>query len=437
MEKQKTIASEVSFSGIGLHTGNLTTITFKPAAPDTGIRYRRVDLPNQPSVPADLDHVLDTSYGTTIGTKEVQVHTIEHVMAAIAALGIDNLEIDIDANETPVGDGSALPFMETLRKAGLVTQDADRRYIDLDQSLYYKEDDVTLSVLPSDEFRVTMTIAFDHVAIGTQYASYSITPETFETEIAPARTFGFLSEAKQLRDAGLIKGVSLENAIAFDDASILNENLRFPDECVRHKILDLVGDMYLLGRPLRGHVIAVKSGHATHVKLSQEIAKALKNGSKNGATKKTAPPAVAAPALTTAKIMEALPHRYPFLLVDRILTLTPYERVTGIKNVTANEPFFQGHWPDLPVMPGVIIMECMAQVSAMLIYNEEDLIKKRAYFMGIDKGRFRRTVVPGDQLVIEAELLQMRRDAFKVSAKATVDGQVAAQGIMMFGLRET
>jgi UDP-3-O-[3-hydroxymyristoyl] N-acetylglucosamine deacetylase / 3-hydroxyacyl-[acyl-carrier-protein] dehydratase len=436
MEKQKTIAKEASFSGIGLHTGNLTTLTFKPAPPDSGVTFRRVDLPEPISIKADIDHVVDVSRGTTIGVEGAEVHTVEHVLAAIAGLEIDNVNIDVDANETPVGDGSALPFMDTLTGAGIVEQDAERKYIEIEQPVYYKSEDKTLSVLPSDETRLTMTIAYDHVAVGTQYASYTITRDTFEKEIAPARTFCFLREVRMLQEQGLIKGGSLENAIVIGDESILNDELRFPDEFVRHKILDLLGDMYLLGHPVRGHVIAVKSGHPLHVNFSRQIKRSLMNG-KHGVDPvgKTEPPATP-PALDVNMIMKVLPHRFPFLLVDRILSLVPHKRVVGIKNVTVNEPFFQGHWPNMPVMPGVLIIEVMAQVSAVLIFDENTARGKIAYFMGIDNARFRRTVVPGDQLVVESEMVHLRRNACRVRAVAKIDGKVAVEAEMMFGLTD-
>ena len=436
MENQKTIAREASFSGIGLHTGNLTTLTFKPAPPNSGITFHRIDLPDKPAIKADVDNVVDVTYGTTIGINGVKVHTVEHVLAAIAGLGVDNLNIEVDASETPVGDGSSVPFMNTLQKAGVVEQNAERKFIYIKQPVYYKNEDVTLSVLPSDELRITMTIAFDHVAIGTQYASFVITPETFAKEIAPARTFGFLRDAKMLQEQGLIKGVSLENAVAIGDESILNEDLRFPDEFVRHKILDLLGDMYLLGRPVKGHVIGVKSGHASHVKFSQEVKKSLLNG-RSKRDDVSSPLAKMPTVLDVNMIMKVLPHRFPFLLVDRILSFVPFERVVGIKNVTVNEPFFQGHWPSMPVMPGVLIIESMAQVSSVLIFHDNALPGKVAIFLGIDRAKFRRTVVPGDQLILEAEMTQMRRNACKVRACAKIGDSVVAEADMLFGLMDT
>lgn len=437
MDKQRTIIEPCAFSGIGLHTGNLTTITFKPAEPDSGITFYRTDLPGSPSIRAEIDHVVDVSRGTTIGIGGVEVHTVEHVLAAIVGMGIDNLDIEVDANETPVGDGSSLPFMTVLKKAGIVEQDRERRYIKVEEPIYYRNGDVTLSVLPSDELRVTMTIAFDHVAIGTQYASFTITPETFEKEIASARTFCFLREVKMLQDQGLILGGTLENAVVIGDESILNDDLRFPDEFVRHKVLDLLGDLFLLGRPIKGHIIAVKSGHAMHVKFTQQIKKALLNGSAQSGTLKRLRKPKPEPALDINKIMKVLPHRYPFLMVDRIISYTPCEQVLGIKNVTVNEPFFQGHWPKNPVMPGVMIIEALAQVSSVLIFGPDGVAEgKQAFLIGINNAKFRKPVVPGDQILLESTAKRMRRNACRVKAVARVDDVIVAEAEMTFAIQE-
>lgn len=437
MDRQHTIAQEAAFSGIGLHTGNLTTIRFKPARPDSGITFFRADLPNKPAIKADIDHVVDVSRGTTIGVNGAEVHTVEHVMAAIVGMDLDNLDIEVDANETPVGDGSAMPFMSVLKKAGVVEQDAERKYIKVEEPVYYRQGDVTLSVLPCDDLRVTMTIAYDHVAIGTQYASFTITPESFEKEVASARTFCFLREVKMLQDQGLIKGGSLENAVVIGDEAILNDDLRYPDEFVRHKVLDLLGDLFLLGRRMKGHVIGVKSGHAMHVKFSKQIKKALLNGNvKTGTLAGLSEPA-REPALDVNLIMKALPHRFPFLMVDRILTYKPGEYAQAIKNVTVNEPYFQGHWPENPVMPGVLIVEAMAQVSSVLIFGADgEPDGKQAYFLGIDKVKFRKTVVPGDRLVIESRMVHKRRNACRIASVARVDGTVVTEALMLFGLQD-
>jgi UDP-3-O-[3-hydroxymyristoyl] N-acetylglucosamine deacetylase/3-hydroxyacyl-[acyl-carrier-protein] dehydratase len=435
MENQRTIAKQASFSGIGLHTGNLTTLTFRPAPPDKGVTFYRVDLPGKPAIKADIDHVVDVSRGTTIGVNGAKVHTVEHVLAAIAGMGIDNADIEVDANEVPVGDGSSLQFMSTLKKAGVVDQDVPRKYIQIDEPIHYQNEEVTLSLLPAEETRLTMTIAYDHVAVGTQYASYCISPDTFENEIAPSRTYCFLRDIKMLQEQGLIRGGSLENAVVIGDDAVLNEDLRFPDEFVRHKILDLLGDMFLLGHPIKGHIVAVKSGHPTHVEFGRLVKKAYLNS--NGSTvigKDEDKGSV--PAIGLQTIMKVLPHRYPFLLVDRILTCIPHERVVGMKNVTVNEPFFQGHWPEMPVMPGVLIIEVMAQISCVLVFADGCEPGKVAFFLGVDKAKFRRSVVPGDQLIIESKMLKLRKNVCKVRAEARVDGEIAAEAEMLFALRD-
>jgi UDP-3-O-[3-hydroxymyristoyl] N-acetylglucosamine deacetylase/3-hydroxyacyl-[acyl-carrier-protein] dehydratase len=433
MANQRTIAEPVSYPGRGLHTGALTHVTFKPAPPDHGIVFYRTDLPGSPAVPASVDNVVDVSRGTTIAVGEARVHTVEHTLSALAGLGIDNLAIEIDGPEPPNGDGSSLHALTNLKKAGIVEQNAEKKYIVVEHPVYYRDDDATLSILPCDEHRISMTISFDHVAIGTQYASFSITEESFEKEIAPARTFCFLREVKMLQEQGLIQGGSLESAIVIGDDQVLNEDLRFPDEFVRHKILDLLGDMYLLGRPIKGHIIGVKGGHAKNVLFSKQIKKAYLNEAKPLKDYKVS--SRATPALDVNKIMKILPHRFPFLLVDRVISFEPYKHVVGIKNVTVNEPFFQGHWPDVPVMPGVLIIEAMAQVSSVLIFGESgEPSGQLAFFLGVDKAKFRQTVVPGDQLVIECDMVHLRHNACKVKAVAKVDGMVAAEATMTFGL---
>jgi UDP-3-O-[3-hydroxymyristoyl] N-acetylglucosamine deacetylase/3-hydroxyacyl-[acyl-carrier-protein] dehydratase len=441
MARQRTIEKEAALSGVGLHTGALCTATFKPAPPDTGIRFQRVDLPGRPIIPADLEHVVDLSRGTTLGIGDARVHTVEHALSAMVGLGIDNLLVELDNIELPVGDGSALPVFNALKRAGIAEQDAEKHFIRIDRPVYFRQDEAALSVTPADETRVSMTIAFDHVAIGTQYASFTITQDVYEREIAPARTFCFLREVKMLQDAGLIKGGSLESAIVVGEDTVLNEDLRFPDEFVRHKILDLLGDMYLLGRSVRGHIVSVKGGHEKNVRFSQQIRRMIANGhghgGGNGETLQDyrITPGKNVPALDVHKILRILPHRYPFLLVDRILRFEARKSVTGIKNVTVNEPFFQGHWPDLPVMPGVLIIEAMAQVSSVLIFGENgEPSDKLAFFLAVEKAKFRQTVVPGDQLVIDAEMLHLRHNACRVKAIARVDGQVAAEATMTFGL---
>lgn len=429
MEKQHTINGSVTCSGVGLHTGSLATLTFKPAPPGSGVTFYRTDLPGSPGVRAIVENVVDTSRGTTIESGAARVHTVEHVMAAAAGLGIDNLAVEVDANETPLCDGSSLPFLERLMAAGVVAQDAERNYITIREPVHFVKNDIELTISPAPDFHVAMTIAFDHPAVGTQRAAWTITRDSFVHEIGPARTFCFLSEVKQLQDAGLIKGGTLDSAIVIGDESVLNEDLRFPDEFVRHKILDLVGDLYLLGGPIRGHVTAKKSGHAAHVAFAREIRKALNGGAESVEPKTTGS------NLDVRAIMKVLPHRYPMLLVDRILEYEYRKTVRALKNVTLNDPFFQGHWPDNPVMPGVLILEAMAQACSVMIFGE-DGSAANVFFIGIESAKFRRPVVPGDQLILEGEVRRLRRNACKIHTRATVEGKVVCEAEMTFGIVE-
>ena len=436
MDKQHTIAAEATLSGIGLHTGNLATLTFKPAPPNSGITFYRVDLPERPAIKADVDNVSDVSRGTTISANGAEVHTVEHVLAAVVGAGIDNLDIEVDTNETPLGDGSSLPFTEVILEAGIVEQDAERTYITITEPVHYQQGEVMLTVLPCDELRITMTIDFNHVAIGTQHATFTMTNDTFTKELSPARTFCFLREVKELQDKGLIRGGTLENAVVVGDESILNDDLRYEDEMVRHKILDLFGDVFLIGKRMKGHIIAVKSGHATHVEFTKKIRQSLNTLKVPAKAETPEMPAVPEALLTVNDIKKLIPHRYPFLLVDRIIHYEPRVCVHGIKNVTNNEPFFQGHWPDNPVMPGVLIIEALAQVTSVLIFGPEGTEeKRRAYFMGIDNCKFRQVVVPGDQLLLEAEIIKLRRNASRVKGIARVAGKIVAEAEMMFILR--
>jgi UDP-3-O-[3-hydroxymyristoyl] N-acetylglucosamine deacetylase/3-hydroxyacyl-[acyl-carrier-protein] dehydratase len=398
-----------------------------------------------------------------------KVHTVEHVLAAVAALGLDNLLIEIDANEPPVGDGSALPFFLALKQAGLVESEGERAVFSLSRPFHYHEGLVRFTLVPSERFQVTLSIDFDHPLIGHQYASFEITPETFERELAPARTFGFLHEVERLKAAGLIRGGSLENAIVVGEREILNpERLRFPDEFVRHKILDLIGDLSLFGREIRAHVIAHRSGHKTNVKLVSALLEVARGERDRRGTAAAAGLEPSAPGRATAdaaaedatpesgggrgkrggggertellpgrgpfgmrEILKLIPHRFPFLLVDRILELEPGKRIVGVKNVTINEPFFTGHFPGQPIMPGVLIVEAMGQVGGFLLLNSfEAPERKLVYFVGLDDVRFRKLVQPGDQLRMELRLLKLRGRTCRMAGVATVDGTRVAEATL-------
>ncbi|MBN2413769.1 bifunctional UDP-3-O-[3-hydroxymyristoyl] N-acetylglucosamine deacetylase/3-hydroxyacyl-ACP dehydratase [candidate division KSB1 bacterium] len=457
LKNQQTIKEEISYSGTGLHTGNKTKITFKPAPANSGILFKRVDIEDSPVIPADVDHVIDISRGTTIGIDDVKIHTVEHVLAAISGLEIDNIICEIHGNEPPVGDGSALPFVEVLLKAGFVEQESPRDYLIIDKTITYSEPErgIDIVIFPSDEFRITFMVDYKNPALGTQYTSMYSLREEFATEFAAARTFCFLHEVEELWKAGLIKGGDLDNAVVIIDRDmdddelaelrkmfgidskvhlsangILNgKELRYPNEPVRHKALDLIGDLALLGVPIRGHVLAARSGHAANAELVKLIRKEYKKKlikSKYQVNQKSDV------FLDADAIQKILPHRYPFLLVDRIIDLIPQERVIGVKNVTSNEPFFQGHFPGKPIMPGVLIIEAMAQTGGILLLNAEtDPAHKLVVFTGIDNVRFRKIVTPGDTLRFEVEMGPFRRSMAKMFGRAFVNDELACEADLM------
>ena len=432
MKKQKTIKKEASFSGIGLHTGNKTTITFKPAPPNTGVVFIRTDLPEHPQIKADVAHVADVSRGTTIGFGEIKVLTIEHVLAAIAGLEIDNVYAEVDAGEAPVGDGSSLPFVEALSEAGIEEQDQARKGIKITHPIAYEHDGISLLALPSDSLKLSYTIEYGHLALDTQYRSFTIDPKTFVSEIAPARTYCFLKDVEQLKAAGLIKGGSLENAIVIGEEGVLNEDLRFSDEFARHKVLDLLGDLVLLGAPLEAHIVAIKGGHASHIEFIKQLRAEIAIDERLEREAADMDPEEAGEVLNAAQICEILPHRHPFLFVDRVTKIDD-RHARGIKNVTISEPYFQGHVPGHPIMPGVLTIETIAQVGAILILSAEEHKGKLPYIFGIEKAKFRRPIYPGDRMDISVEIVNLHKRYGKLRGEVSVNGKLATQADIIFG----
>ena len=456
--EQQTIRQAASGSGIGLHTGCQATITFKPAEVGTGVRFVRIDLKDSPEVPADIDHVVGLERGTTLQKGEARVHTVEHVLAAVAGLQIDNLIIELDNIEPPVFDGSARPFVDILLQGGIVSQAQPKNFFEIDTHVSYSEKDrgVDIVVVPSDQFRITYMVDYKNPALGTQYTSLVSLEEEFVEEFAPARTFCFLSEVELLKERGIIKGGGLDSAIVICDRDldeaeltrlksvfaltgnvflgsngILNDRpLRFYNEPVRHKAVDLIGDLFLIGAPIKGHILAARSGHAANVALAKKLRSIFQ---KKQIKQKYAGKAFGGDyVLDINAIQKIMPHRYPFLLIDRILDIVPNESVTALKNVTINEPFFQGHFPGHPIMPGVLIVEAMAQAGGFLLLNTvENADSKVAYFMGIDGVRFRKPVLPGDQLRFELKMVSFRRSTCKMTGLAYVGEQLVCEAEMM------
>lgn len=423
MGAQHTLAGEVGLEGTGLHTGETTCVRFHPAPPGTGLRFRRVDLDGRPEIEAQLDRVVSTDRGTTLGVDGVRIHTVEHLLAAVGALRLDNLVIEIDGLEVPIGDGSFKPFFDLLSGVGTQSQDAAAAELTVAAPVTASADaGASYVALPADEYRVSATIEFDHPLVRRQFGSFAVTTDEFGREIAPARTFGFVREAEALRARGLARGVTLENAVILDETDVASGELRFRDEFVRHKIGDVVGDLVLLGRRVRGHVVANRPSHAGNLELARGLAAAERKESM-------------IPIVDIQKIMQYLPHRYPMLLVDRVVEFESDKRIVGIKNVTINEPFFQGHFPGHPVMPGVLIIEAMMQVGGLLLMEHVDQADdKDIYVMALDNVKFRRPVTPGDQLRFELEMLQKRRHVCRMRGVGYVDGEIVAQAEMMAGI---
>ena len=431
-QMEQTLAAEASLEGTSLHTGEKVTLTLKPAPEGHGFRFRRIDLPDKPFIDADVSKVQTVERATTLAEGSVRVHTVEHVLSALVGMGIDNALIEMDANEPPIGDGSARPYVELIKQAGIVEQKAERKVWEVREPIHIEPGDGSLiTIVPAKEFRISVTnVGKDGRFV--QYFSSVINPETYEKEIAPARTFTFYEDIKPLLEKGLIKGGSLENAVVVRGEEIMSkEPMRYDNEFARHKALDLVGDLMLSGKKFQGHVIAVKPGHGPNTAAAKIVKKEY------AAMKAMVPPVrlpEAEAVLKTEDILEILPHRYPFLLIDRVTGFSSDLKCTAIKNLTMNEQFFQGHFPGKPVMPGVLQLEAMAQTASVLILRLPDNHGKIGYFLSADNVRFRKPVVPGDTLFIEAEITKMRRNIGQAVATCTVNGEVVSSAELKFAV---
>ncbi len=460
-EKQKTLVSEAVFSGVGLHTGKQVTARVLPATADFGIKFKRIDIESQPVINAVAENVVDTSRGTVIGVKDASVSTIEHLLAAMCGLGIDNALVEIDGPEVPIMQGSAKIFYEGLQKAGVTELDADKNYFEVREKISYVEEErgVEIVAYPSDTFSVDVRISYDSPILHNQFATLKSISD-FYKEIAGARTFCFFREIEMIAKNNLIKGGSLDNALVFVDHDTTQEeidrisklfekehvtiqkqgvlsniSLRYENEPARHKLLDVIGDLMLVGMPIKGHIIATIPGHKANTEFAKIIRKIIKS--------KRGPQApniniYDTPVVDNIGIKKTLPHRYPFQLIDKIMVLTD-EEVVGIKTVTGNEPFFVGHFPDEPVMPGVLHLEAMAQCGGILALSTvEDPENYSTYFLGMDNIKFRRKVVPGDVLVFRLRLLTaIRRGIVHMQAQAFVGEQLATEGELMAQIVKT
>ncbi len=457
MLQQQTLKRAVSFAGIGLHSGNRVNMTFQPGPPDSGLRFRRVDLEGKPEIEAVLDHVSETTRSTTLSKGNAKIQTVEHVLAALAGAGVDNAVVELDANEPPIADGSAREYARMIDAAGLVAQVSAREPYAVTDPIQLELGESMMSVFPHEGLKITCTSA-DKAGRFTQFFSLEVTPEAWRRELCQARTFCFFEEIEHLFKTGLIKGGSLENAVVIrDDAVLTNEPLRYPEEFVRHKMLDIVGDLALLGRPLRGHVVAVKPGHAANCELGRAI-RAQMNKPLVAAQTFAPPPASAekpAPSkaapearpgasemealvrdgatLDIMQIMKILPHRHPFLMVEKVVKIEG-NRIVGLKNVSIGEPYFEGHFPGHPIMPGVLQLEAMAQVAGILMMRQAENAGKLAYFMSAENVKWRRPVRPGDVLTISVEMTKMRGKIGKAKGACLVDNETVSEADVTFML---
>lgn len=438
----------MSLSGVGLHSGNRVSMTFLPAPPNSGIRFRRVDLEGHPEIEARVENVVETNRSTTLAKGNVRIHTVEHVLATFAGYGIDNAVVELDANEPPIADGSAREYCRLIQESGVVPQEERREPYRLTAPIELEMGETLMTLFPDEGFKISCTSA-DRKGRFTQFYQVELSPKTWEKELAHARTFCFFEEIEYLIKNGLIKGGGLENAVVIrDDAVLTTEPLRYAEEFVRHKILDIVGDLSLLGRPLQAHLVAVKPSHAANCELVRRVAAQIRKPVVAAQTFAPPPPppparsgsleeAAAAQegAVDIYGLMGLLPHRYPFIMVDRVLKLEG-NRIVAVKNVTINEPYFQGHFPGHPIMPGVLQLEAMAQVAGIVMLRRAESGGQIAYFMAAEDVKWRKPVVPGDVLVIEVELTKMRGKIGRAKGVCKVQGEVVSEAEVTFMMRE-
>jgi len=434
MDNQRTIKNKLTLEGVGLHTGKQTKLELLPAPADTGVVFVRKDIKSATLVKANLYSVQEAEKfprRTSIGTNNTYVHTVEHFMAALHILGIDNIQVDIWGEEIPGLDGSAKDFVDKINKVGFKEQELKRNRLVVKEPIWVEEGTTSIVILPYPTLRISYVLDYDSNLIAPGYMDIVLNGD-LKNNFYEARTFCLEAEVKSLLDMGLGKGANYKNTLVVSDKGIIENKLRFDDEFVKHKMLDLVGDLYLAG-PLRGHVIAIRGGHSLNIRLLEKLRKYKERERSAGVGSATAYVPQKG-ELSTEEIMKILPHRYPFLLVDKIVHLDPGKKAIGIKGVTMNEYFFQGHFPDRPIMPGVLIVEAMAQVGGVLMLACEEHKGKLAYFMAANNIKFRRTVAPGDQLVIEVVSGKIRSKTGTVFTKASVDNKVVAEAELMFAL---
>jgi UDP-3-O-[3-hydroxymyristoyl] N-acetylglucosamine deacetylase / 3-hydroxyacyl-[acyl-carrier-protein] dehydratase len=444
--QQQTISRAVSYSGIGLHSGNEVKMTFLPAQPGTGIRFRRIDLEGKPEIEARVENVTETNRSTTLGKGNTKVHTVEHVLATFAGYGIDNAIVELNANEPPIADGSAREYCKMIEEVGLTSQPEKREVYVVSEPIQLVMGETEMALFPNDVFKITCTSA-DKQGRFTQFFSLEVSPKTWERDLSHARTFCFFEEIEYLIKNGLIRGGSLQNAVVVrDDAVLTTEPLRYSNEFVRHKMLDILGDLSLIGRPICGHLIAVKPSHSANCELARLISAQMRKPLE--IAQSFAPPPIPkssnlaeGEAMTLkdgttfdiTQVMKILPHRYPFLMVDKVSKIDG-NKLTAVKNVSINEPYFQGHFPNHPIMPGVLQLEAIAQAAGILTLRKAESFGKLAYFITAEKVKWRKPVLPGDTLIIDVELTKFRGKIGKAKGVCSVDGEPVSEAEITFVL---
>lgn len=450
--QQQTLGRSVSYSGIGLHSGNSVNMTFLPAAIGTGIVFRRVDLDGKPEIEARVDNVVETNRSTTLGRGNTKIHTVEHVLAAFAGCQVDNAIVELDANEPPISDGSSRQYCRMIEEAGVIPQAEKREIYTVTEPIELVMGETEMALFPHENFKITCTSS-DKNDRFTQFFSVEISPKTWLRELSHARTFCFYEEIEYLIRNGLIKGGSLENAVVVrDDAVLTTEPLRYTNEFVRHKMLDILGDLSLIGRPLTGHLIAVKPSHSANCELARQVTAQMRRPLLAAQAFAPPPEATAASARTggstpamslqdgdtldVSQVMKILPHRYPFLMIDKV-TKVQGNTITAVKSVSMNELYFQGHFPGHPIMPGVLQLEAMAQAAGIITLKQVENTGKLAYFMAADNVKWRKPVRPGDTLEIHVELIKARGKIGRAKGVCSVNGETVSEAEITFMLVET
>ena len=427
--QQHTLAREVNVSGVGLFTGQPASATILPAPAGSGIRFRRVDLPGKPEVPANVEHVVEANRRTALEANGARVELVEHVLSALSGLGIDNAVVEIDGPELPAGDGSSALFADAILEATIKEQSAPRNVLEIVEPVTLRDGDSAITALPSEAGMTEFLYVLDHGDHGTiprQVHTFQQDPGEYVKRIAPARTFSTEKDARALWDAGHFRHLTTRDMLVIGEDGPIDNELRFDDEPVRHKLLDLIGDLSLTGRTIQGRVLAVRSGHALNHAMARKLLEMdeVRNRGKGVSTP--------APAMDINRIMSVLPHRYPMILVDRVLEIEADQRAVGVKNVTINEPFFQGHYPIRPIMPGVLIVEAMCQLAGLMLSQKLERTGKIAMLLSLDNVKLRKPVTPGDQLVLEAEAVKANTRFGETRCSAFVSGELAAQADVKF-----